>query len=115
MRLGGLVRFALGGLWRQKVRTGLTVAGVAVGACGLAFSLALGIGLREFIDREFKGRPAFWTVHVHPGGGKPVAEADIPPEITLLTETCPTSGGPGCGGCGWRTTSGRTPPARPPS
>ncbi|MFO0851925.1 MAG: FtsX-like permease family protein [Gemmataceae bacterium] len=84
MRLGGLVRFALGGLWRQKVRTGLTVAGVAVGACGLAFSLALGIGLREFIDREFKGRPAFWTVHVHPGGGKPVAEADIPPEITRI-------------------------------
>jgi putative ABC transport system permease protein len=59
-----LLKFALHGLWRQKVRTSLTLVGVAVGTCALAFSLALGIGLREFIETEFKGRDDFWRVLV---------------------------------------------------
>ena len=50
MRLRELTSFALGGLWRQKVRTALTLVGVMVGTCALAFSLALGFGLRAFID-----------------------------------------------------------------
>jgi putative ABC transport system permease protein len=58
------IRFALGGLWRQKVRTGLTLVGVAVGTAALVFSLSLGIGLRAFIDREFRERDAFWRVTV---------------------------------------------------
>ena len=58
------LKFALGGLWRQKVRTALTLVGVTVGTCALAFSLALGLGLRAFIDKEFKGRDDFWRVLV---------------------------------------------------
>lgn len=79
MRTPELLRFALGGLWRQKVRTGLTLVGVTVGTCALAFSLALGLGLRAFIDNEFKGRDDFWRVHVR--AGEPAGEpADLPPE-----------------------------------
>ena len=59
-----LLKFAVGGLWRQKVRTALTLVGVTVGTCALAFSLALGLGLREFIETEFKGRDDFWRVSV---------------------------------------------------
>lgn len=60
-----LTRFAVGGLWRQKVRTALTLTGVTVGTCALAFSLALGFGMRAFIDREFQSRDDFWRVQVH--------------------------------------------------
>src|SRR6476661_1142628 len=62
-----LIRFAIGGLWRQKVRTALTLVGVTVGTCALAFSPSLGLGLRAFIDREFQGRDDFWKVIVHAG------------------------------------------------
>lgn len=59
-----LFKSALHGLWRQKTRTLLTTLGVAVGTCALAFSVALGLGLREFIETEFKGRDDFWRVLV---------------------------------------------------
>lgn len=65
MGMRQLLAFALGGLWRQKVRTTLTLVGVMVGTCALAFSLALGLGLREFIETEFKGREDFWRITVH--------------------------------------------------
>jgi putative ABC transport system permease protein len=74
-----LLRFAVGGLWRQKVRTGLTLIGVTVGTCALAFSVALGLGLRAFIDREFQGRETFWRISVRVT--EPTADpADLPPE-----------------------------------
>jgi putative ABC transport system permease protein len=79
MQFHQLIRFAIGGLWRQKVRSGLTLIGVSVGACALAFSVALGIGLRSFIDNEFQGRDEFWRVRVHIGDPTP-NEADVPPE-----------------------------------
>lgn len=74
-----LLKFALHGLWRQKVRTGLTLVGVAVGTCALAFSVALGLGLRAFIETEFKGRDDFWRVLVRVDEPPP-DEAGVPPE-----------------------------------
>ncbi len=65
MRYDELARFAIGGLWRQKVRTALTLIGVTVGTCALVFSLSLGFGLRAFIDNEFKSRDDFWRLIVH--------------------------------------------------
>jgi putative ABC transport system permease protein len=85
MRLFDLVGSAVGGLWRQKGRTLLTLTGVAVGGCALAFSLSLGIGLRALIDHEFQGRETYWQVHVHvrhEGSGIP--EAEIPPEAIAV-------------------------------
>jgi putative ABC transport system permease protein len=81
VRTPDLIRSAVGGLWRQKARTALTLLGVAVGGCALAFSLSLGIGLRGLIDREFHGRPGFWQVHVRVARqGSAIPESDIPPE-----------------------------------
>lgn len=73
------LKFALHGLWRQKVRTALTLVGVSVGTCALAFSLSLGLGLRAFIDTEFKGRDDFWRVLVR-ADEPPPDEAAIPPD-----------------------------------
>jgi putative ABC transport system permease protein len=64
MTLRTIAGLALQGLWRQRVRTALTLIGVLVGTCALAFSLALGFGLRKFIDHQFKGRDDFWRVVV---------------------------------------------------
>jgi putative ABC transport system permease protein len=71
------LKFALHGLWRQKVRTSLTLVGVSVGTCALAFSLSLGLGLRAFIDTEFQGRDDFWRVLVRVDEPPP-DEASIP-------------------------------------
>lgn len=80
MRFADLIGSAVGGLWRQKARTALTLTGVAVGACALTFSLSLGIGLRAMIEREFRSRPEFWVIHVRTGdAGPPIPEDQIPP------------------------------------
>lgn len=73
------LKFAFHGLWRQKVRTALTLVGVSVGTCALAFSLSLGLGLRAFIDTEFQGRDDFWRVLVR-ADEPPPDEAAIQPE-----------------------------------
>ena len=83
MRLAELSSFALGGLWRQKVRTALTLVGVMVGTCALAFSLALGFGLRAFIDHEFKSRDDFWRVVVTVAEPTPDPK-DVPPEKSTV-------------------------------
>jgi len=78
-----LTRFALQGLWRQKVRTALTLVGVMVGTCALAFSLALGFGLRAFIEHEFKGRDDFWRIVVT--ATEPTPDPDeVPPEKSAV-------------------------------
>ncbi|HEY1186297.1 MAG TPA: ABC transporter permease, partial [Gemmata sp.] len=79
-----LLKFALGGLWRQKVRTALTLVGVTVGTCALAFSVALGLGLRAFVETEFKGRDDFWRVVVRVDEPPP-DESAIPPEKVAVT------------------------------
>lgn len=86
MRPRQLIVFALHGLWRQKVRTALTLVGVTVGTCALAFSLALGLGLRAFIDTEFKGREDFWRVIVRVDEPPP-DESQVPPEKIAVTGT----------------------------
>jgi putative ABC transport system permease protein len=86
--MGGpeLLRFAVGGLWRQKVRTALTLVGVTVGTCALAFSLSLGLGLRAFIDREFQGRDGFWRIIVRADEPPPDPD-DIPPAKLAVPDT----------------------------
>jgi putative ABC transport system permease protein len=78
MRPYELARFALHGLWRQKIRSLLTIAGVAVGASSLAFSLSLGVGLLRVITKEFESRPGFWEVSVTPG--RPQPRGEVPPD-----------------------------------
>jgi putative ABC transport system permease protein len=79
-----LTRLALQGLWRQKVRTGLTLIGVLVGTCALAFSLALGFGLRAFIDHEFQSRDDFWRIVVTTTEPTPSPD-EVPSEKSTVT------------------------------
>jgi putative ABC transport system permease protein len=79
-----LTRFAVDGLWRQKVRTALTLIGVIVGTCALVFSLSLGLGLRAFVEHEFKSRQEFWRITVRAPESAP-DPAKLPPEKIAVT------------------------------
>ncbi len=91
MRTRDVFRSAVGGLWRQKARTTLTLLGVSVGGCALAFSLSLGLGLRALIDNEFRSRDEFWWVTVFPPnrGQAVVEEKDIPPQEIEVSDAVP--------------------------
>jgi putative ABC transport system permease protein len=91
MRTPDLIRAALGGLWRQKARSALTLLGVAVGTAALAYTLALGVGLREFIETEFKSRREFWVLNVHPKnfGRQLIPEDQIPPAEIAVGDDIP--------------------------
>lgn len=81
MRIRELLRLALRGLRRQTTRTLLTMLGVAVAACLLAFSVSLMFGLRGMVEREFRERPGFWEIEVRPGDRPPPLPVEqIPPE-----------------------------------
>ena len=54
MRGRDLFGLALAALWQSKVRTLLTLAGVALGAGMLVVSLSLGHGLRTIVETEFR-------------------------------------------------------------
>jgi putative ABC transport system permease protein len=86
MRLADFLRAALGSLWQQKARTLLTLTGVIVGTCSLAFSLSLGVGLRSMIDREFQKRGEFWWIRVFTGsrGTAPESDDDLPASVTTI-------------------------------
>jgi putative ABC transport system permease protein len=52
VRLADVLRLALGALWRQKVRTLLTVLGVVFGGFVLVISLSIGQGVQDTILRQ---------------------------------------------------------------
>jgi putative ABC transport system permease protein len=91
MRTRDLLSAAVGGLWRQKARTTLTLLGVTVGTTALAFSLALGVGLRTFVENEFTAHREFWRVNVHPlnWGRGDLKEEDIPPDRIAVPADLP--------------------------
>lgn len=85
MKLRDYSRFILFHLRRQPGRTALTLTGVAVGAAALVFTLSLGLGLRELIDREFQSRAIFWEIAVSPKSAG-TGEETIPPEALPLPD-----------------------------
>ena len=86
MRFVDLLIMALRGLWRQKMRSALTVVGVAVGACALAFSVSLGLGLRHMIDEQHHKKAAFWQVDLFVPEFEPIPESEIPAEQINLPD-----------------------------
>jgi putative ABC transport system permease protein len=91
MKLADVLRSSLESLFRQKSRTSLTVLGVAVGATALAFTLALGVGLREFIETEFRSRAEFWHILVMPKGWNDdnIPDSDVPASKLAMPEAVP--------------------------
>lgn len=91
MKLADVLRSSLESLLRQKSRTSLTVLGVAVGATALAFTLALGVGLRAFIENEFRSRAEFWHILVMPKGWNEenIPDSDVPAGKLAMPDDVP--------------------------
>ncbi|MEJ2581487.1 MAG: ABC transporter permease, partial [Acidobacteriota bacterium] len=53
MAFGELIAFAVGALRGHRLRTGLSVAGVAVGIAAVVALTALGEGARQYVVQEF--------------------------------------------------------------
>ena len=71
MRFGDLLRLAWDNLWRNRTRSLLTGAGIAIGVAALLTLLAYGTGLEQTADREFSAlkldRALRVTSHPIPG------------------------------------------------
>lgn len=78
MRFTDLLRLSLSALWQQKVRTLLTVAGIAIGTFALAVSLSLGRGFHEEVDRQLHHGDQLRQILVYPSSR--VQDDEIPKE-----------------------------------
>src|SRR6516165_902157 len=66
MRFADLFRLSLSALWQQKTRAALTTLGVVFGAFVLVFSLSLGQGVQDTIERESHRNLFLRQIHIHP-------------------------------------------------
>jgi putative ABC transport system permease protein len=57
-------------LWRQKLRTTLTLIGVAIGCGTLVVSLACGIGVEKAVDDQFKKEDRLRQITVFPANNR---------------------------------------------
>ncbi|MCX7666041.1 MAG: ABC transporter permease [Gemmataceae bacterium] len=80
MKLVDLLENGLGALWRQKIRTCLMIAGVAVGTFALCASIGLGIGVRKIIDDNAKRTRELRDILVFPDSQIPASSEGIPKE-----------------------------------
>jgi putative ABC transport system permease protein len=57
-------RMGAGNLWRLKLRTGLTAAGVAIGIGAMVSMLAFALGMQRQVVAQFRDLGLFHTLHV---------------------------------------------------
>lgn len=61
-----LIRVSLGNLWRRKLRTALTTAGVVIAIGAFVTMLSLGAGNQQMITQEFEDSGLLSAVQVYP-------------------------------------------------
>ena len=82
MRTLDLIAFGLSALRRQKLRAALTLLGVIIGSATLVVSLAVGLGVREAIDAQFRKESQLRQVTVFPASeGTDDSYEGVPAEI----------------------------------
>jgi len=82
MILREFVSIAAGNLWRLRLRTALTVAGVIIGIGALTTFLSYAAGIQESVAAQFRSLSLLSTLHVMPAGG----EADSVATAVLLDD-----------------------------
>ena len=68
MTMRDLVVISTGNLWRMKLRTLLTTAGVLIAIAAFVSMLSFGAGNQEYIEGEFNKLGLFSTMQVYPKG-----------------------------------------------
>ena len=66
MKTPELIAIAAGNLWRTKLRSGLTIAGVVVAIAALVTMLSFAAGMQRNVAAQFKELDLFRTLHVMP-------------------------------------------------
>jgi putative ABC transport system permease protein len=85
MRSLDLFRLALGSLSKQKLRSTLTVLGVVIGTATLTVSLAIGLGVRDVLEEQFRKEERLREISVFPNYDAPPNDtSDLPPEILTI-------------------------------
>ena len=69
MRISDYVGQAGGNLWKKKLRTFLTTAGVVIGVGALVCMFAFGQGIQRNVTNQFNKLDLFNYINVFPGGG----------------------------------------------
>jgi putative ABC transport system permease protein len=85
LRFADILRFALGALLQQKVRTILTTLGVVLGTFVLVASVSVGRGVRDKIISSFRLNDQLRKIQVHEFNDNP--ESDIPEEKLRIDES----------------------------
>ncbi len=92
MKFSDLSELALANLWRQKLRTLLTVVGVAVGVAALVLMVSLGIGIKRAILKQMDSTNLLTEVAVLPikfdlaALFRPRAKVDAPTAPKKITQ-----------------------------
>ncbi|MFL5240650.1 MAG: ABC transporter permease [Gemmataceae bacterium] len=85
MRFADILRMALAALGQQKVRTALTLLGVAVGSFVLVASLSIGIGVQDMILKEYRRNDQLRRITLWGGVSQepavPAAELEVQGEM----------------------------------
>lgn len=82
MRTWDLLTVSLSGLWRQKLRTALTLLGVLIGCAVLTVSLSVGQGVSEAVEEQFHKNDRLRRIDVMPDlSRKHDDEHDPPVEV----------------------------------
>lgn len=81
MTLRDLVVISTGNLWRMKLRTFLTTAGVLIAIAAFVAMLSFGAGNQEYIEGEFNKLGLFSTMQVYPKNN-PNRERDVTPDTS---------------------------------
>ncbi len=77
MTLRDLIGISLGNLWRMKLRTALTTAGVVIAIAAFVSMLSFGAGNQQLVTDQFNELGLFNTMQVYP---KDTVRVDIRPE-----------------------------------
>ena len=84
MTLRDQIELSLGNLWRVKLRTVLTVAGVVIAIAAFVALLSFGAGNQEFIAKQYREFGLFTTLDVFP---REVSDADTVTPVPLDNAT----------------------------
>jgi putative ABC transport system permease protein len=85
VRFADILRFSIGALFQQKVRTFLTTLGVILGTFVLVSSVAIGRGIRDKVISLFERQDQLRKIEVRPDYS--IDEAKIPPEELQIKGT----------------------------
>lgn len=74
MKLSDMITMCLGNLFKRKIRTLLTVAGVVIGTCAIVIMISLGLGIKQSMDSMMEGMGDLTVIEINNYNPNPDSE-----------------------------------------